>query len=271
MGGMWLPKGGWGPVGGQAFGRPPYFRTKKLGILGRTGNIQYAPFFDPSWTLASHTSAREMCKREPDWYFDLHRPECFRVESKSWNPQFYTWLKRLQTPIFMQEAWPEIPMAVRYPIERVLQEFRAYFTNHVSYLIALAIMEGVKTIGLFGCQYGAFTEYSTQRGSVEYWLGRFEQAGGDVVLPVKDNTLLCYPAELYGYESHDAKGKLVGGYRDGAKFKQLLPGVKGQPGQVLTIADPADHSAKGLMALPAGEAPRLDRRAKLFGWADAVA
>jgi hypothetical protein len=202
-----------GPVGGTVYHRPPYFKGKKLGLIGRTENIKYAPWHDPSWILVSHTSARPLCKREPDWYFDLHRPECFRTEGKQWNTKFYTWLQRLQVPIFMQEEWPEIPMAVRYPIERILQEFRAYFTNHCSYMIALAMTEGVETVGLFGCQYGADSEYSTQRGSLEYWLGRFEQAGGQVILPVKHNTVLGFPSKLYGYESHDDKGNLIDEYK----------------------------------------------------------
>lgn len=249
-----------GPVGGRAsWRRPPYFKTKKLGILGRTTSVRYAPFFDPSWTLASHTSAREYCQREPDWYFDLHRPECFRVERKSWNKKFYTWLKHLQTPIFMQEEWPEIPMAVRYPIELVLQEFRAYFTNHVAYMIALAMMEGVHTIGLWGCQYGHDSEYSTQRGSMEYWLGRFEQAGGQVILPVKHNSVLLYPSKLYGYESHDKDGNLIQEYRS----RKLLVDKQTTLGPVkmeLTVVD--ENTAEGRIPLakpPDGEAIAWDR------------
>lgn len=256
-----------GVTGGTARRRPPFFKTKKLGILGRTDNIRFAPWTDPSWTLASHTSARELSKREPDWYFDLHRPECFTNENKSWNPKYYTWLKNLQTPIFMQETdkapWNTIPMAVRYPIETVLQEHRAYFTNHCAYMIALAMMEGVTHIGLWGCQYGADSEYSTQRGSLEYWLGRFEQAGGTVVLPVKSNTLLNWPAELYGYESHDDQGKLVGGYLQGLKFKKTIVEKKSQPAVELTLA--TDNKKPENMPLPPdGEAIAWDRRAALF-------
>jgi len=235
MGNVTLQLGG--PVGGKAtFRRPPYFRTKKLGILGRTTNIKYAPYTDPSWTLVGHTSARPLMEREPDWYFDMHRPECFQTEHKSWNQQYYRWLKHLQTPIFMQEEWPEIPMAVRYPIEVVLQEYRAYFTNHAAYMIALAMMEGVHTIGLFGCQYGHDTEYSTQRGSLEYWLGRFEQNGGQVILPVKFNTVLNYPPQLYGYESHDKDGRLVEAYRP----KQLIVDKATREGAVKVPVKPID-------------------------------
>lgn len=245
------------PKGGTAYRRPPFFKTKKLGILGRTGNIKYAPWHDPSWTLASHCSAREFCEREPDWYFDMHRPECFRTEGKTWNDGYWTWLQRLQVPIFMQEEWPEIPMAVRYPIERILQEFRAYFTNHAAYMVALAMTEGVRTIGLFGCQYGADTEYSTQRGSLEYWLGRFEQWGGEIVLPVKYNTLLGYPSTLYGYESHDAKGKLTGDYTPRLRFVKRT----GTARQIaLTPADTvSDLKRAGLTPPPDGTPIAWDR------------
>lgn len=202
-------------IGGVQYGAPPFFHTKKLAIIGRTPSAKFAPWHDPSWTIAAHPCARELCQREPDWYFDLHPPACFTNEGKSWNPAYYTWLKtKLQTPIFMQEKWPDIPMAVRFPIERVLQEFRAYFTNHPAYMIALGLQEGIEQIGIFGCEYSADTEYSIQRGSLEYWLGRAEQAGVEVILPVKESTLLRYPAAIYGYESHDLKtGKLAGDYK----------------------------------------------------------
>jgi hypothetical protein len=196
--------------GGTAYRRPPFFRTKKLALLGSTDSLEFAPWDDKSWTLAAHPCCRPRCKREPDWYFDLHRPECFRVDQKQWNPQYHAWLKALQTPIFMQEHWPEIPMAVRYPRERIFSEFRPYFSNHCAYMVALAMTEGVTHLGLFGCQYSG-SERAIQRDSLTYWLGRFEQAGGTVVIPDRHNTLLTMP--LYGYASHDERGKLVPAYR----------------------------------------------------------
>jgi hypothetical protein len=243
--------------GGTAYRRPPFFGTKKLGLLGCTENLKFAPFDDSSWTLASHTAARGKCQREPDWYFDLHRPECFTKERKPWNPKYYTWLQRLQTPIFMQEERPEIPLSVRYPIERVLQEYRAYFTNHVVYMIALAMMEGVTTIGLWGCQYGIESERHVQRGSLEYWLGRFEQAGGTVVLPVKNNTVLAMPNTLYGYESHDEFGKLSGDYARMSETK-----IK-KDGQMVTLQTVTGDRPDGLMAPPTGVEIAWVRRALL--------
>lgn len=202
--------------GGAARRRAPFFRTPKVAILGSTDSLKFAPWDDPSWTLVAHPCCRPRCKREPDWYFDLHRPACFRTEHKSWNPTYYTWLKSLQTPIFMQEAWPDVPLSVRYPIERVEAEFASSVTgelfasNHCAYMFALAMMEGVEQIGLYGCQY-AGAERGVQRESLIYWIGRFEQQGGRVVVPRKSNSLLVQP--LYGYASHDEHGKLVEAYR----------------------------------------------------------
>jgi hypothetical protein len=238
------------PKGGAAYRRAPFFRTKKLGLLGCTENVKYAPFHDPSWTLAAHTAARQFTgSREPDWYFDLHRRECFSRENKAWNPKYYTWLKNLQTPIFMQENWPDIPLSVRYPIEQILQEQRAYFTNHCSYMIALAMAEGVTHIGLWGCQYGVESERQVQRGSLEYWLGRFEQAGGQVILPIKKNTLLNFPEGLYGYDSHDEQGNLTGDY---ARMSAIAKTEK--DGKVVTLTAIAPGETRpDVRKLPTGE------------------
>lgn len=249
-------------VGGAARRRPPYFRTKKLALIGSTQSKIHAPWHDPSWTIAAHPCARRDCKREPDWYFDLHRPECFRVEEKSWNPQYHTWLKTLQTPIFMQREWPEIPMAVRYPLERVQAEYkstatgRLYATNHVAYMIMLAMSEGVTHIGLFGCQYAADTEHGVQRGSCEYWLGRFEQAGGQIVLAAPNNLLAC-PQGLYGYDSHDEHGKLVEEYLPRKLKADHVVSQPADPGVVLDLTKAEGRPP--LMALPRGVQPAWER------------
>lgn len=252
-------------VGGRPYRKPPYFRTKKIGILGCTANIEFAPWTDPSWTLLSHCSARQFCRREPDWYFDLHRPECFQT-NKSWNTRYYAWLRGLQTPIFMQEdvtaPWDRIPMAVRYPIERITAEYRPYFTNHAAYMVALAMTEGATHIGLWGCQYANDSEYSVQRDSLTYWLGRFEQAGGTVVLPPKWNTLLAVPKGLYGYASHDDQGKLTDEYRPKKSAKAPPAGtpVPEYPVDPQTLA-----CAQPLMPDPDAEGPATERAGRLYG------
>lgn len=247
-----------GNVGGAAHRRPPYFKTKKLGLLGNTSSLEFAPWFDPTWTLAAHPCCRPRCKREPDWYFDLHRPELFRKEERTWHRTYYTWLKTLQTPVFMQKNYADIPMSVAYPLERIQGEYRSYFTNQCAFMIALAMTEGVTHIGLFGCQYSHETEHGVQRDSLTYWLGRFEQYGGTVVIPPKWNTLLASPPLLYGYESHDEHGKLVPAYRVSPRIE-----VKNEDGtKEQRILAPVDmETAEGrvpLMVIP-GEPPAWSR------------
>lgn len=244
--------------GGAAHRRPPFFKTKKLGLLGATANLKHAPWFDPSWTLAAHPCCRPQCLREPDWYFDLHRPEMFRVKKKGWIKDYHGWLKTLQTPIFMQKNWSDVPMSVKYPLKRIQAEFRSYFTNQCAYMIALAMTEGVTHIGLFGCQYSHATEHGVQRDSLTYWLGRFEQAGGTIVLPPEDNTLLCSPPLLYGYESHDEMGQLVPQYRASVTVSKKAKNGDVDP-RPLTTLDRAKVPALGN-----GEAPNWKVFDELF-------
>lgn len=238
-------------VGGVAHRRAPYFQTKKLALLGSTENLDDAPWFDRSWTLAAHPCCRPKCKREPDWYFDMHRPELFQ-QAKAWNPKYYTWLQKVQTPVFMQKVYPEIPMSVEYPLRRIQAEFRSYFTNHCAYMIALALTEGVTHIGLFGCQYAHETEHGVQRDSLTYWLGFAEARGVKIVIPPRYNSLLCSPPLLYGYESHDEKGKLVPQYRS-----KPIVAVKDEKGETerrqLVPVNDAGECAVPLMAPPNGE------------------
>lgn len=248
-----------GTVGGVAHRRPPYFKTKKLGLLGSTENLDFAPWDDPSWTLAAHPCCRPRCKREPDWYFDLHRPELFKKQQKAWNARYYDWLTHLQTPIFMQKAYPEIPMSVEFPLQRILAEYRRYFTNHCAFLIALAMTEGVTHIGLFGCQYSHETEHGVQRDSLTYWLGRFEQSGGTVVIPPAFNTLLSSPNLLYGYESHDEQGKLVPQYRAPAVVKVKKTDGSAEVRELQMVQTSTAKDRIPLMTLPDGEAPAWER------------
>src|SRR5690242_9486881 len=214
--------------------RPPYFRTKKVAFVGMTPSYAYTPFEDPAWTVGVHPCCHTVLPHgyEPDFWFDLHPPSCFTTQ-KGWHRDYYGWLKKLRQPIFMQKDWPEIPNAIRFPKERILAEFRKYFTNHVAWMIALAMTEGATHIGVFGCEYSSDQERGLQRGSLEYWLGRFEGSGGHVVLP-PGSTLLNKPKELYGYESHDLKtGKIIAAYRGPAK-----KGADLQVPPQLTVMDP---------------------------------
>lgn len=191
--------------------------TRKVAILGaHSASLIDAPWDDPSWELHGHASSRAWFRRELDFYYDLHPPACWSRGGKK-TLHYTKWLASNTVPIYMQRHYPEVPASIEYPKRRILQEFgepRPYFTNHVAWMIALALAEGVTTIGLWGINYGIRTEYQIQRASAEYWIGRAVERGVRVILPAQC-TLLREPSLLYGYESHDeTTGKRVPQYAD---------------------------------------------------------
>jgi hypothetical protein len=180
---------------------------------------------------------------------------------KFWDPEYPTWLATNRIPIMMQEVFKEAPASIRYPFEQMVTEFpRGYMTNTPSYMIALALMEGVTHLGVFGCHYDTGSEYGPQRGSMEYWLGVAEGRGVHVLIPPGCD-LLNRPSLLYGYESHP------NGVRDPSYSFTIGPGIlTKKPGKERGTAEleriellPASgQDAPPLMNI--GEPPALHRR-----------
>ena len=201
----------------RAIARPPVAgvgRLRKIGLLGsHPPTLEAAPWDDPSWELWGHASSRWLYARAADVYFDLHPKACWTRKGKE-SGRYAKWLTRTRQPVYMQRVFPEVPASIEYPLDRILAEFpRRYMTSHVCFMIALALTEGVTHLGLFGCDYGADTEYRTQRGGTQYWLGIAEGRGVQLVLP-KGSTILRDPPALYGYESHDeTSGEILPVYR----------------------------------------------------------
>ena len=184
---------------------PPSRSVRKIGLLGsHSASLVACPWTDPSWELWGHASSRPWYKREADFYFELHRRECWDAPGKKVS-RYPEWLASNPVPIYMWKKHPEVPASRVYPKERILIEYggvRRYFKNQLSWMIALAFSEGVTHLGLFGVSYQTEQERQCQRGSAEYWLGRAEERGIHLVLPDACG-LLAEPAGLYGYESHD--------------------------------------------------------------------
>lgn len=206
-------------------------RLRKVAIVGNAPTWQFAPFEDPTWEIWSHTSTQSMVRRV-DRYFELH-PKTFWTIQKKWHPDYVGWLKANRVPILMQERYRDVPASVKYPKDRVLAEFRPYFTSQTAWMIALALTEGVTHLGFFGVHYAHHSEYATQRAGCEYWMGIAEGRGVQLVLP-PTNPLLQEPSRLYGYESHD-EGRLHASY---LSTPQPKPVNEAKPGVTGIVFDP---------------------------------
>jgi len=234
--------------------------TRKVAIFGcHSASLVDAPWDDPSWEFHGHATGHQWYRRQMDFYYDLHPPACWTRGGRK-TALYPKWLAALTVPIYMQKHYPEVPASIQYPKRRVLAEFgypRPYFTNHVAWIIALALTEGVTTIGLFGVNYGIRTEYQIQRACCEYWIGRAAARGVHIVLP-EQSTLLQEPVGLYGYDSHDNEtGARTTEYRDKtyATAEDIQPILPGQPGTQPAV--PPEH-LKEEIRLEELEFPRPD-------------
>jgi len=171
---------------------------KKLAIVGTApSSINLAPYNNPDyevWGLNGVYGYIDFPNiTNITRWFDIHSLECIR---EVYQDDFY---KKLTIPIYMQEVFPDYPSAVKYPLNEILQKFpHRYFTNTVSWMIALAIYEGYEDISLFGVDMATSGEYAYQRPSCEYFIGYCEGMGIKFYLP--DESDLLKTPFLYGFE-----------------------------------------------------------------------
>lgn len=185
-------------------------RLRKIALIGNAPTVHHAPWHDQSWEIWAHASSAPYVQRV-DRYFDLH-PKKFWAKGKRWSPDYAKWLARLETPVYMQRRYHDVPRSVRYPHERIVAEFPwRYFTSQAAWMIALALTEGVTHLGFYGIHYSSDAEHAAQRAGCEFWMGIAIGRGVHLAIP-EGNPLLREPALLYGYESHSS-GKLDDSYK----------------------------------------------------------
>jgi hypothetical protein len=147
-------------------------------------------------------------------WFQLHGYEPPTIR----DPQQVRNLALLKCPVLMWRKHPNIPNAIEYPLQEVLEEFdiygedmaldqpdvrqRSYFTNTISWMIALAIRMGYKDIQVYGVNMAQDQEFQHQRPSCEFFLGWARGKGIKIYKPPVSDLLLS--PFLYGYDDATA-------------------------------------------------------------------
>lgn len=137
-------------------------------------------------------------------WFDIHPIEQLRnMPSRNGEESYIQRLANRTCPVYMQQKVDDVPNSVAYPLERIIKKFGNYFTNSISYMLALAIDEGYEEIHIYGVDMAQGTEYAHQRPSCEYFIGLARGMGINVVVPKQSDLLKT--AYLYGFEApaHD--------------------------------------------------------------------
>ena len=183
----------------------------KFGLVGfASSSRDLAPWDDPSWILMGLNQLYRHCPRFDAW-IDIHH--YFRdPRSMVDGTDEIEWMKSAPIPIFQHERQPDIPNSVRYPIEDVSGQNPAYpwgvdyFTSTISYMIALAIRDGFKTIGVWGVDLIVGQEYFYQKACAEMWLGIANGQGIEIHLPAQ--TALLKHGFRYGYQTEPDCGPI---------------------------------------------------------------
>lgn len=175
---------------------------RKVAIVGSSDTTRnMAPYDDLSWEIWTLNDMCILGLPRIDRYFELHSDsmldrECHKIAGVKAELE---WLKTNETvPVYMVDPRDWVPAAVEYPIDAIIKEFGRYFTNTVSYMIALAIYEDVDEIGLWGVDMAHYSEYGTQRPSCEYFIGLARGKGIPVHIPTESS--LLSNRILYGQE-----------------------------------------------------------------------
>ena len=102
----------------------------------------------------------------------------------------------LKIPTYMREINPLVEKSELFPYDDLVSKFGNYFTNTISWEIALAIDLGFKEIRIYGVDMACDSEYGHQRPSCEYYLG--VAAGLGIKIWTPDTCDLLKTRFLYG-------------------------------------------------------------------------
>ena len=115
--------------------------------------------------------------------------ECIRDATPSFYRDGYEDRLKEITHLYMQEAYRDIPNAIKYPLKEVSALVGDYYNSSIAYMLALAIFEEYDKIGIWGVDMdrqgepGHADEYRDERPNCEYLLGFAKAKGIEIYLP----------------------------------------------------------------------------------------
>jgi hypothetical protein len=203
--------------------KAPEKPLKRIAVVGCSDTKILAPYDDTSWDIWAMNNAFVHTKRHTKW-FEIHpikydkgkfyRRELIKPGVFKWADNFrgqpmgdyMQSLANLNVPVFMQKHWDVVPMSVEYPLQEIVAKFGNYFTNSVSYMIAMAIKEIIESggkgeIGCWGVDMATQSEYGPQRPSCEFFLGIAAGMGIPITIPAEADLLKT--RFLYGFQERE--------------------------------------------------------------------
>jgi len=152
-------------------------------VCGSPSSEFLAPFDDPEWKIwvLGNRLDRHLNHRI-DKVFEIHDDLSEHGDIK----RYTEWLVSHNIPMIVGEKFPiKKDNIVTFPFEQAKKLYGStYLTSSTAYMIALAILEGAKHIGIYGVDMAVDShEYFWQRACVEAWIGFAKGLGIEVTIP----------------------------------------------------------------------------------------
>ncbi len=162
---------------------------KSVAILGKSMTGITCPFdTDEVWGVNNVASQPEYAGKKFDklFAFDILPPE-YTVGMKKFGPVM---------------SWQEYGN-LKYPLEDVIVEFNTrYFTNTISYMLAYAAYLRIPKIYIYGVDVTFGATYAQENRGVEYWIGRAQERGLEIIVPPDSHLLRTVDGVMYGVRDH---------------------------------------------------------------------
>lgn len=197
--------------------------VKRVCILGTAPTWRDAPFDDPSVEMWALNDMHLLNPPRADRWFDLHPLDkmFFRGAGKKLAghdvPAGYflrpaghlEWLRKQQIPVYVQDAAAlGSPSARTFPRERCEREVYDTYCSSPAWMVALAILEGVTELHVYGIHLATEWEYINQRPNFEALLMLAAGKYG-VKLVIPKGCPLLRGTHKYGYEPDPEVAKVA--------------------------------------------------------------
>jgi hypothetical protein len=230
---------------------------RKIAILGSAESTRdLAPFGDPTWEIWG-LAWRFYDHPRIDVCFDIHDQHQW---SRYTKVELYSgWLRDPQNgdgdPVkvyLLPQVQPSFPKCEAYPVEQAEAMMgRRYFTSSFSYMLALALLEEVDEIAIYGVDLVVGEEYEYQRPAAEFLLGIAHARGIKITIPPSSSLLKS--SFVYGVDEIPSENPLALRYKDKAKgYRDKISELKAQIYTLEGAAHECDEFVTGLLSKDRG-------------------
>lgn len=165
----------------------------RIAICGSApSSISKAPFEDPTWEIWGCSPGAAPQVRRVNVWFEIHR------WNQDWlTPDYRNFLARVPR-VYMIEPVAELAQSMAYPKAEMLEKYGPYFfTSTPAWMLALAIEQNPKEIGIWGIDLAAHGEYAEQKPGCMYFIEIARAKGIKITVPNESD--LLRPPPLYGF------------------------------------------------------------------------